>query len=140
MRKNFLMKSFQAKNIVNYLRIIHRLMAPNGVWVNLGRQPPLGRSDLQTKELIGPLLWHFENNDSHDLSIEFDLEEVKALARGIGFEIKVGYEKLCMVRGLMLSLQDEQFIKSSYVGNPESMLSHTYDCALWTATKGPQSS
>jgi hypothetical protein len=37
----------------------------------------------------GPLLWHWENNQSGDPSIELDLEEVKALARNIGFEIKV---------------------------------------------------
>jgi len=90
-----------AKNIVNYLRIIHRLLAPDGVWINLG-----------------PLLWHFENNNTQDLSIEFDLGEVKRLARSIGFELK-----------------EERIIKTSYVGNSQSMLSHTYDCALWTATK-----
>ena len=26
----------QAKNIVNYLRIIYRILAPGGVWINLG--------------------------------------------------------------------------------------------------------
>ena len=26
----------QAKNIVNYLRIIHHILAPGGVWINLG--------------------------------------------------------------------------------------------------------
>lgn len=26
----------QAKNIVNYLRIIHKILAPGGVWINLG--------------------------------------------------------------------------------------------------------
>ena len=64
----------QAKNIVNYLRVIHRILAPGGVWINLG-----------------PLLWHFENNSSNDPSIELDLEEVKTLARKIGFEISVRY-------------------------------------------------
>lgn len=38
---------------------------------------------------LGPLLWHFENNHSNDPSIELDLQEVKALARRIGFEISV---------------------------------------------------
>ncbi|KAI0265419.1 N2227-domain-containing protein [Gloeopeniophorella convolvens] len=60
-----------AKNIVNYLRIIHRILAPGGVWINLG-----------------PLLWHFESNTTSDPSIELDLEEVKALAAEIGLEIK----------------------------------------------------
>lgn len=27
----------QAKNIINYLRIIHRILAPGGVWINLGK-------------------------------------------------------------------------------------------------------
>ncbi|KAH9854552.1 N2227-domain-containing protein [Lenzites betulinus] len=58
-----------SKNIVNYLRIIHRILAPGGVWINLG-----------------PLLWHWENNSTNDPSIELTLGEVKALARMIGFE------------------------------------------------------
>ena len=37
----------------------------------------------------GPLLWHFENNSTNDPSVELTLEEVKALARKIGFEISV---------------------------------------------------
>ncbi|CAA7263368.1 unnamed protein product [Cyclocybe aegerita] len=61
-----------AKNIVNYLRIIHRILAPGGVWINLG-----------------PLLWHWENNTSNDPSVELDLEELKSLARRIGFEFSV---------------------------------------------------
>ncbi|KAI9459315.1 N2227-domain-containing protein [Russula earlei] len=60
-----------AKNIVSYLRIIHRILAPGGIWINLG-----------------PLLWHFEENTTSDPSIELDLEEVKVLATRIGFEIK----------------------------------------------------
>jgi carnosine N-methyltransferase len=60
----------QAKNFVNYLRIIHRILAPGGVWINLG-----------------PLLWHWENSD--ELSIELTLDEVKELAQGVGFELSV---------------------------------------------------
>lgn len=37
----------------------------------------------------GPLLWHWENNESGDPSIEVSLEEVKLLAEKIGFEISV---------------------------------------------------
>lgn len=37
----------------------------------------------------GPLLWHFENNTTNDPSVELDLDEVKALARKIGFELSV---------------------------------------------------
>jgi carnosine N-methyltransferase len=40
----------------------------------------------------GPLLWHWENNNTNDLSVELDLEEMKELARKIGFEITVSTE------------------------------------------------
>jgi carnosine N-methyltransferase len=39
--------------------------------------------------ITGPLLWHFENNTTNDPSIELDLEEVKKLARDVGFELSV---------------------------------------------------
>ncbi|KAI0922653.1 hypothetical protein AcW1_002757 [Taiwanofungus camphoratus] len=90
-----------AKNIVNYLRIIHRILAPGGVWINLG-----------------PLLWHFENNSTNDPSVELNLEEVKALARTIGFEIS-----------------NERTIDTTYTNNSHSMLGYVYHTAFWTATK-----
>ncbi|EPS96381.1 hypothetical protein FOMPIDRAFT_1038167 [Fomitopsis schrenkii] len=90
-----------AKNIVNYLRVIHRILAPGGVWIN-----------------IGPLLWHFENNSTNDPSIELTLEEVKTLARKIGFEIS-----------------NERTIDTTYTNNSRSMLGYVYHAAFWTATK-----
>ncbi|KAG2747326.1 N2227-domain-containing protein [Suillus brevipes Sb2] len=90
-----------AKNIINYLRIIHRILAPGGVWIN-----------------VGPLLWHFENNTTNDPSIELDLEELKMLARKIGFVIS-----------------DERTIDTTYTSNSRSMLGYVYKTAFWTATK-----
>ncbi|KAJ7190581.1 N2227-domain-containing protein [Mycena pura] len=90
-----------AKNIVNYLRIIHRILAPGGVWINLG-----------------PLLWHWENNNTHDPSVELSLEEVKALARAVGFRI-----------------ENERTVDTTYTNNRESMLGYVYRAAFWTATK-----
>ncbi|KAF9484269.1 N2227-domain-containing protein [Pholiota conissans] len=90
-----------AKNIVNYLRILHRILAPGGVWINLG-----------------PLLWHWENNNTNDLSVELDLEEVKALARSVGFEIS-----------------NETTIPTTYTNNAKSMLGYVYNASFWTATK-----
>jgi len=29
-------RDLQAKNIISYLRILHRILAPGGVWINLG--------------------------------------------------------------------------------------------------------
>ncbi|KAH7883121.1 N2227-like protein-domain-containing protein [Phlebopus sp. FC_14] len=90
-----------AKNIVNYLRILHRILAPGGIWVNLG-----------------PLLWHFENNATNDTSIELDLEEVKELARKVGF-----------------TLSDEKTIETTYTNNDQSLLGYFYQAAFWKATK-----
>ena len=67
---------------------------------------------------IGPLLWHFENSTTGDLSIELDLDEVKEVARKIGFEI-----------------HNERRIDTIYTGNTDGMLSYVYHTAFWTATK-----
>ncbi|KAF4576216.1 hypothetical protein EYR40_000455 [Pleurotus pulmonarius] len=90
-----------AKNVVNYLRIIHQILAPGGVWINLG-----------------PLLWHFENNNTNDPSIELDLEEVKSLCGEIGFDIS-----------------NERTIPTTYCSNSEGMLGYVYETSFWTATK-----
>ncbi|KDQ06519.1 hypothetical protein BOTBODRAFT_39554 [Botryobasidium botryosum FD-172 SS1] len=90
-----------AKNVVNYLRIIHRVLAPGGIWINLG-----------------PLLWHYENSSEGDPSIELSLDEVKELARKIGFEIR-----------------EERRIDTTYTGNVEGMLAYVYRTAFWTAIK-----
>lgn len=113
-----------ARNVLNYLRIIHTILADGGVWINLG-----------------PLLWHFENSPTPSAtgevgSIELSLDEVKELARMVGFEIK-----------------EERMVRSTYTGVPDSMLEHVYNvsylgvcalpqltpqCAFWTATKLPK--
>ncbi|TBU63507.1 N2227-domain-containing protein [Dichomitus squalens] len=90
-----------AKNIVDYLRVIHRILAPGGVWINLG-----------------PLLWHWEGNTTNDPSVELTLDEVKALARKIGFKIS-----------------NERTIDTTYTNNAQSMLGYVYHAAFWTATK-----
>ncbi|KAJ7454340.1 N2227-domain-containing protein [Mycena galericulata] len=90
-----------AKNIVSYLRIIHKILKPGGVWVNMG-----------------PLLWHWENNTTGDPSVELSLEEVKALARALGFVI-----------------YDERTIPTTYTSNREGMLGYVYRTAFWVARK-----
>ncbi len=76
MRCEYLRESRQARNILTYLRIIHTLLSQDGIWINLG-----------------PLLWHFENSPTTSSkgegSIELSLDEVKALARRVGFDIHV---------------------------------------------------
>ncbi|WVQ87773.1 hypothetical protein IAS59_001502 [Cryptococcus gattii] len=94
-----------ARNVLNYLRIIHSLLADDGVWIN-----------------VGPLLWHFENSPTTSAkgegSVELSLDEVKELARRIGFD-----------------LREEKMIRSTYTGIPEGMLRHEYNAAFWVATK-----
>lgn len=38
--------------------------------------------------MLGPLLWHWENSGT-DVSVELDLEQMKALVEEMGFEIRV---------------------------------------------------
>lgn len=67
-----------ARNIINYLRIIRDLLREDGVWVN-----------------VGPLLWHWENvpdREKGEGSLELSLDEVKDLARKMGFELSVSAE------------------------------------------------
>lgn len=43
---------------------------------------------------LGPLLWHFENSPTStkgEGSIELSLDEVKTLARMVGFELSVSH-------------------------------------------------
>jgi carnosine N-methyltransferase len=64
-----------ARNVMNYLAIIRGLLKDGGVWIN-----------------VGPLLWHFENiadRERGEGGIELSLDEVKALARTMGFDLKV---------------------------------------------------
>jgi carnosine N-methyltransferase len=89
----------QAHNVLNYLRIIHTLLEDGGIWINIGEPAPSTEhrapSTIQVVVLMvpGPLLWHFENAPTNSAkgegSIELSLDEVKDLARIVGFEIHV---------------------------------------------------
>ncbi|KAH9818383.1 N2227-like protein-domain-containing protein [Melampsora americana] len=67
-----------AKNIVEYLRTIHHLLKPGGMWVNLG-----------------PTLWHYEGSSNPmDTSIELDVNEIKSLCQQMGFEFDPNYVRI----------------------------------------------
>ncbi|GAA5965909.1 hypothetical protein JCM3765_006485 [Sporobolomyces pararoseus] len=89
-----------ARSIPHYLETIYGLLKPGGTWIN-----------------CGPSLWHFEN-DHEARSIEIPLEDVKELARRIGFEIL-----------------EENEIQTSYTTNPKSLLKHIYTAGFWIARK-----
>jgi len=59
-----------AKNILEYIEVISKILKPNAVWINLG-----------------PLLYHFENLFT-DPSFELSLEEVFEAIKRYGFTIK----------------------------------------------------
>ncbi|KAI8073723.1 N2227-domain-containing protein, partial [Thamnidium elegans] len=90
-----------AKNIIEYMEVIHKTLKQNGTWIN-----------------IGPLLYHFEDSASGEASIELSLEQVKDVAKKLGFKIK-----------------KESMVSTTYTSNPDGMLNYVYDCAFWTAVK-----
>lgn len=61
------------------------------MWVNLGKVTCVRVGKPRVNPSIGPLLWHWENNTTNDPSIELTLDEVKTLAKSIGFTISVSY-------------------------------------------------
>lgn len=67
---------------------------------------------------IGPLLYHFEDSSSGDASIELSLEQVKDVAKKMGFEFKKEY-----------------MVPTTYTSNPDGMLKYVYECAFWSAVK-----
>ncbi|KAI7902947.1 N2227-like protein-domain-containing protein [Cokeromyces recurvatus] len=90
-----------AKDIIEYMEVIYKALKDNGTWIN-----------------IGPLLYHFEDSSSGDSSIELSLDQVKEVAKKLGFEFK-----------------KESTISTTYTSNPEGMLKYVYECAFWTAVK-----
>ncbi|KAI8823217.1 N2227-like protein-domain-containing protein [Chytriomyces cf. hyalinus JEL632] len=89
-----------AKNIFEYLGVIWNALKPGGIWIN-----------------HGPLLYHFEGM-KNEMSIELNLEEVKAVAKNMGF-----------------IFEEERMIPSTYTSNENSMLKYIYNCAFWVARK-----
>eukprot|EP00906_Rhabdomonas_costata_P020597 RCo029998 len=59
-----------ARNPLEYVETVHHLLAPGGVWINLG-----------------PLLYHFAEMRS-EVSVELSLEELKASIQKLGFRIE----------------------------------------------------
>ncbi|KAI9351427.1 N2227-domain-containing protein [Obelidium mucronatum] len=89
-----------AKNIFEYLSVIWNTLKPGGTWIN-----------------HGPLLYHFEGMKS-EMSVELNLEELKAVAKAMGFVF-----------------EEERMMPSTYTSNENSMLKYVYNCAFWVARK-----
>jgi carnosine N-methyltransferase len=76
------------------MEVIHKTLKQNGTRINIGKsifnvtKTPLS-SSLAFFFIQGPLLYHFEDSSNGDSSIELSLEQVKEVAKKIGFEFKV---------------------------------------------------
>jgi carnosine N-methyltransferase len=59
-----------AVNPIAYIRTIHRILKPGGVWVN-----------------FGPLTYHYEGSEE-DLSLELPYEQIIKVVEKIGFRVE----------------------------------------------------
>lgn len=99
---------------LEYVETIHRLLKPNGLWINLG-----------------PLLYHWAGGSDagedarYARSVELGWEEVRhAMVEGFGFEL----------------LREDVQRNVTYASNPGSMMRTVYDCVLCTARKSDHGS
>jgi carnosine N-methyltransferase len=88
-------------NIFDYIDIIYGILKKDGYWINLG-----------------PLLYHYEGNDS-SMSIEVTLEELLLYMERKGLEVIHRKDKL----------------SCPYVQNPTSILQTRYECSLLVIRK-----
>lgn len=79
-------------------------------------------------------MYHFEDSSAGDTSIELSLEQVKDVAKKMGFEFKV-ILVIMPLSLLIFYIQKESMVSTTYTSNPESMLKYVYECAFWTAVK-----
>ncbi|RUS15456.1 N2227-like protein-domain-containing protein [Endogone sp. FLAS-F59071] len=138
-----------AKNVMEYMDVVRRVLKPNGVWINIGAVVSASFKEFLVVSLLcgcgndlfsaiaelhigwggffscwhwtfvyeGPLLYHFENTPG-EMSVELSLEEVKDVARKIGFRFEA-----------------ESTVATTYTSSPDTMLRYQYECAFWTAVK-----
>jgi len=89
-----------AHNVIDYMQTIYKILKKGGAWIN-----------------FGPLLWHYAEQ-LDQVQIELPLDEVKSLAKKVGFDI----------------VRDEMR-ESTYTHDQESMLHYKYNCSFFTAIK-----
>jgi carnosine N-methyltransferase len=89
-----------ANNVIAYVEAVFAALRPGGYWLNLG-----------------PLLYHYSELDG-ELSVELSLDELRAVVRAVGFE-----------------LRDERTLPARYTDNARSLMHTAYDAAYWCAQK-----
>ncbi|KAF8473594.1 N2227-like protein-domain-containing protein [Kalaharituber pfeilii] len=123
-----------APNVVAYVEAIYNLLAPGGVWINLG-----------------PLLWHWEGRDppgdadgeaggigEEGGGVELSAEEVVRVVEAVGFRVvkrggegggaAVGGEGFLAGMGI-------REVKTGYIQDERSLLNYEYRAMFWVAVK-----
>jgi len=96
-----------APNPLTYIRTIHRILKPGGLWIN-----------------HGPLTYHFEANEDED-SLHLPFDELVRIVQLIGFRLD-----------RMLKADKSGELKPSlYTCNRDSMLQYHYHCGFFKCTK-----
>jgi hypothetical protein len=97
-------------NVLHTLEHIHRLLAPGGIWLN-----------------VGPLLW----TSGAQASLELSLEEVVALAENVGFSFDIvsddNYDDQLACKA--------RIIECEYTADTAAMMRWIYRAAFWKARK-----
>lgn len=78
-----------------------RVLRPGGIWLHLG-----------------PLLWHWADGQSGEVSLELSLADVQRAAQLMGF-----------------TPTSSCFVDAAYIANVRSMFKTVYQAALWSMTK-----
>lgn len=95
-----------AKNVVQYLRTIAKILKPGGLWINLG-----------------PLLYHYADMYT-ETSVELTLEEILVVSRKLGFEISGVQHVRCAYARNPASMLKTEYNCAFFVGKKK-----------WTSTE-----
>eukprot|EP01060_Flectonema_neradi_P030808 TRINITY_DN4544_c2_g1_i1.p1 TRINITY_DN4544_c2_g1~~TRINITY_DN4544_c2_g1_i1.p1 ORF type:complete len:433 (+),score=91.61 TRINITY_DN4544_c2_g1_i1:83-1300(+) len=95
-----------AHNVFEYIETIHRLLAPGGVWIN-----------------IGPLLYHFSDSPD-EMSIDLSYDELRSVITKYGFTIdeerRMGSCYTANARSMKWTLYNCIFFAARKTGEPQT--------------------
>lgn len=98
-----------ARNLFSYIKAIHQLLKPGGIWINLG-----------------PLLW------SYNAQLQLSLEEVVKLSEAVGFEFLETDERWGSKTLPALTVRS---VHAPYGFNHRTLSHNAYKAQFWVAEK-----
>ncbi|PSK51661.1 hypothetical protein B9Z65_2928 [Elsinoe australis] len=111
-----------APNLIAYIEAVRSCLRAGGVWINMG-----------------PLLWHFEGGNKHEMGKKASSKDVNA-DLGIGeagsFEL-TDDEVIALMKsfGFDVVQHDNHSHQTGYIQSPRSMLQNIYRPSFWVAAK-----